>query len=83
LHHRCLYTSSSTLFTEALELSDLPAGHIALCQAAMHGRLADPQQNFILVEDYWQGLEAWAAARQISISSSLANLLSSPLPGQL
>ena len=75
LFHRHLYSSSSALFTEALALSDPPAGYTALCQAALQGDLADPGQNIELVEAYWQGVAAWAEQHGLATETTLASML--------
>ena len=76
LANQHLFTSSSNLFTESLELPNHPAGYDALCQAVIHGELADPQKNVLFVEDFWHGVITWAIHRRLEVETTLERLLS-------
>jgi hypothetical protein len=41
----------------------------------MHGQLSDLAMVATAADDYWQGLEAWCAARGLVIETQLARLL--------
>ena len=79
LYHRRLFTSSGTMFDEALLLPDAPNGFQALCQMVTSGQLNDPLKILGLTDRYWAGLEEWAASRGYSLKTSLQALLESNL----
>lgn len=75
LENRFLYSTSSKIFSESLSLPNRPGGYDQLCQAVMRGELSDPSRLFALVENFWQGLETWAQARNLPVYQSLEETL--------
>lgn len=75
LYHRHLYSTSSIMLDEALELIDLPSGFAALCQQVVSGRLDNPARILALTDQFWSGVEAWATPRGLKIETSLDELL--------
>ncbi len=66
LAHRHLYTRGERMFAESLELGDPPQGYRALAERVIAGRLDDPHRLTTLVEQFWEGVEAWAASRGLA-----------------
>jgi kanamycin nucleotidyltransferase len=75
LDQRRLYTSFTRMFTESLQLPDLPKGYSALCRMVMSGRLLDPDKIVRAIDFYWAGIEEWAEARGLVIEHQLSDLL--------
>lgn len=75
LAHRRVYSSSVALFPESLQLPDRPAGYNHLCGLVMRGELSNPPRVVAAANDYWDGLETWAAARGLTIHTELDTLL--------
>jgi kanamycin nucleotidyltransferase len=75
LANRCLYTSSSTMLSEALAQEGLPAGFEPLCRAVISGQLAAQEDLFQLAEGFWAGCISWAAQRGTPIIRTLDQLL--------
>ena len=75
LDRRHLFTSSSRMFPESLELPGRPAGYEALCRMVMTGDLADPARISDAADAFWTGVEKWAQERGIQIEHDLEMLL--------
>jgi kanamycin nucleotidyltransferase len=75
LHNRRVYNSGATLFSESLELPGRPDGYDALARLVMSGELNDAALVGGAVNAFWSGVEAWAAAQNISLTHNLEDLL--------
>ena len=75
LAHRHLYTTSTRMFEESLELPGRPEGYDTLCRMVMAGDLADPAQIADAADAFWSGVERWAQERGIQIEHELEMLL--------
>jgi kanamycin nucleotidyltransferase len=75
LAQRYLFSSSTTLFEEALGLPNLPEGFEPLCRRVMGGWLSSPRKIVKEINLLWDGLELWAQERGIELHESLEVLL--------
>ena len=75
LDRRCLYTTSTRMFEESLELPGRPEGYDTLCRIMMVGDLADPARIADAADAFWSGVERWARERGIQIEHELEMLL--------
>lgn len=75
LENRHTYTTSAQMFAESLSLPGAPDGYAPLCQLVMSGRLDQPAEIGRLCDAFWEGIEAWAAARHLPIHTPLDTLL--------
>jgi kanamycin nucleotidyltransferase len=75
LDNRKLYTSSATLFSESLALTDKPSGYESLCELVTSGRLENPAEIARAADQFWEGVEAWAAEKGLTIYQNLGDLL--------
>ncbi|MFU1796663.1 ANT(4')-I family aminoglycoside nucleotidyltransferase [Paenibacillus azoreducens] len=69
LHHRKLYSTGAMVLPESLKLTNRPAGYDHVAGMVMSGDLADPSKIVSACEDFWNGLEAWAAEHHYVIHS--------------
>ena len=72
--NRHLYTTSATMYEEALALPDLPAGFAGFVRLVTGGKLDDTQAVSDAADRLWSGIEEWAAARQIRLVDDLDEL---------
>lgn len=63
LAHRHLYASGASALRESLILGDPPQGHKALVDQVIQGKLDRGPELADLVDQFWQGVEKWAASR--------------------
>ncbi|PWH13106.1 MAG: hypothetical protein DDG60_10950 [Anaerolineae bacterium] len=75
LANRTLYTSSAMMFSESRALADKPSGYDQLCELVASGRLESPTHIARAADQFWEGIEAWAAEKSISIYQTLKDLL--------
>lgn len=75
LANRHLYSTSTRLFAESLELPDRPDGYDELCRLVMEGDLSSPAIIHSLSTNFWNGLERWALAWHLKIYTTLDELL--------
>lgn len=76
LDQRQVYRSTARLFADSLALPDRPDGYDDLCHCVMTGNgLNDAAHLRALSDLFWEGLIAWAAARQLPIEQDTAALL--------
>ena len=75
LENRRTFTTSARMFADALALPGAPQGFAVVCELVMSGRLDQPAEIGSLADTFWEGIEAWAAARQLPIHTSLEALL--------
>jgi len=75
LANRVLYTSSSSMFSESLNLADRPNGYTHLCQLVMTGKLDNPTEIFQAADEFWEGIETWASQKSITLYHDLEDLL--------
>ncbi len=75
LWHRHLYTSSSVLYDEALQLPDHPAGFDAFLRRILQGNLNDAQAIFEEADALWRGFEEWATKHGLILYRRLDDLL--------
>lgn len=70
LANRHLYSTGRRVLEESLMLPGRPAGYDTLCQMAIHGTLS----NFELInercEQFWAGIEGWAAEQGIQVEET-------------
>lgn len=77
LANRHTYRGYSLIFQDSLHLPNLPQGYRDLCGAAMCGDLRSPQLILELSDSFWDGVEAWARERNLTIYTDLDTLLKS------
>ena len=65
--NRALYSTSSEVFAEALQMPDRPEGFDALCAQVMHGDLRDPVSLIAHCESLWRGIVKWAEDHRIAL----------------
>ena len=75
LWNRHLYTSTSVLYDEALQLPDRPAGFDAFLQRILQGNLTDAQAIFEEADALWLGFEEWANTHRLTLYRRLEDLL--------
>lgn len=68
LLHTTLFTTGSTMLSDALEMGDLPAGYKELAQHVMQGNLADADATVADIEALWAGLEPWLTAHGVDVT---------------
>jgi kanamycin nucleotidyltransferase len=64
LANRSLFSSASQMYAEALALPNPPEGYQALCQMVTGGELSDTERIIQASNDFWEGVEEWAATHQ-------------------
>ncbi len=71
LQNRQLFRSAQSMFTEALQSENKPAGLTALITAVQKGNLTDAEKLITLLEDFWRGTFLWAEKNQLNLSARL------------
>lgn len=67
--NRALYSSSSQVFVEALQMPNRPPGFDAVCERVMSGDLRDSASLIEQCEALWRGIVVWADDRRIALIS--------------
>lgn len=70
LANRRCFSSGVRVLEEALGMPDRPAGFDGLCRLAMSGQLSDPSAVAAACEEFWAGVQAWAAQKGYAIVES-------------
>ncbi|GAP08676.1 protein containing KNTase C-terminal domain [Anaerolinea thermolimosa] len=76
LHHRRVYTGSTTVWAESLTLPDPPEGYAPLVEKVLSGKLHPPAAVGRAVNLFWEGVEAWAQQNSLPLIHDLEALLS-------
>ena len=75
LANRNIYPSGGVALKNSLKLQDRPAGYDTLCRMVMAGELSDSKAVAGAFEDFWLGVNAWAAQRGLQLTDDLEHLL--------
>ncbi len=75
LDNRFVYPSGGVALKASLTLDNQPQGYDSLCQLVMSGRLSDEKATSQACENFWQGINQWAAEKGMKLVDDLGVLL--------